>query len=115
MNISEDEIVCLDFNKISTYDGEYIVLPINQAISHNLNSFLSHKIIPVFLGISRDTTAITEDEERYLNQFSPIGCRDQSIFDFLVKKKYSVLFIGMYNINDECKETTTYRWCAICY
>lgn len=48
MNISEDEIVCLDFNKISTYDGEYIVLPINQAISHNLNSFLSHKIIPVF-------------------------------------------------------------------
>ena len=94
MNISEDEIVCLDFNKISTYDGEYIVLPINQAISHNLNSFLSHKIIPVFLGISRDTTAITEDEERYLNQFSPIGCRDQSIFDFLVKKNIPCYLSG---------------------
>ena len=86
MGIPEEEIYVLNFNEISTYDGEYLVLPINQAISHNLASFISPKIIPVFLGISRDVTAINTDEIEYLKQFAPIGCRDQAVFDFLVKK-----------------------------
>jgi hypothetical protein len=93
MNIPEDEIYCLNFNEISTYDGEYIILPINQAISHNLKGFLSPKIIPVFLGISRDTKAISENEEEYLRQHSPIGCRDQAIFDYLTNIALFFLYL----------------------
>ena len=106
MNISEEKIYNLDFNDISTYDGEYIILPINQAISHNLNKFLSHKIIPVFLGISRDTTAINKDEEQYLAQFSPIGCRDQAIFDYLTKKNISCYLSGCITLTLPARDCT---------
>ena len=68
MGIKEDEIYVLNFNEISTYSGDYLILPINQAISHALNTFISPKIIPVFLGISRDTSAITQDEELYMKK-----------------------------------------------
>ena len=86
MGIKEEEIYVLNFNEISTYSGDYLILPINQAISHSLNTFISPKIIPVFLGISRDTSAITQDEELYMKKYAPIGCRDQAIFDFLSQR-----------------------------
>lgn len=94
MNIPDEEVYCLDFNEISTYDGEYLILPVNQAISHKLNKFFSRKIIPVFLGISRDTTAIKPDEEQYLNRFAPIGCRDQELFDYLTEKNIPCYLSG---------------------
>ena len=83
MGIPEKEIYVLNFNEISSYDGEYLILPINQAISHNLATFISPKIIPVFLGVSRDSTAIMQSEITYLRAHSPIGCRDESIFNYL--------------------------------
>lgn len=86
MKIQENDIYVLDFNQISTYNGEYLVLPINQAISHSMKTFLSPKIIPVFLGISRDSTAITEEECNYLKKYEPIGCRDEAVFKFLRDK-----------------------------
>lgn len=86
MGVPEEEIYVLNFNEITTYNGEYLILPINQAISHNLSTFISPKIIPVFLGISRDVTAINDDEVDYLKMYSPIGCRDQAVFDYLMKK-----------------------------
>ena len=39
MGIDKSDIYVLDFNEISTYNGEYLVLPINQAISHNMQNF----------------------------------------------------------------------------
>lgn len=83
IGIKDEDIYVLDFNEIATYNGEYLILPVNQAISHTLNTFLSPKIIPVFLGLSRDISAITEQEEHYLKKFAPIGCRDEAIFDYL--------------------------------
>nr|WP_317377400.1 polysaccharide pyruvyl transferase family protein [uncultured Faecalimonas sp.] len=83
MGIPEEDIYVLDFNEISTYEGETLLLPINQAISHTLNTFISPKIIPVFLGISRDTTAITEEEKEYLKNYTPIGCRDEALHKYL--------------------------------
>lgn len=101
MGISEEDIYVLNFNEISTYDGEYLILPINQAISHGLNSFISSKIIPVFLGISRDITAITPEEERYLNQYAPIGCRDEAIFSYLKKKNIECYLNGCLTVTLE--------------
>lgn len=86
MGIDKNDIYVLDFNEISTYNGEYLVLPINQAISHNMQNFLSPRIIPVFLGISRDSTAITNEECQYFRRFEPIGCRDEAVFNFLNEK-----------------------------
>lgn len=86
MGIDKNDIYVLDFNEISTYNGEYLVLPINQAISHNMQNFLSPRIIPVFLGISRDSTAITNEECQYFRRFEPIGCRDEAVFNFLDEK-----------------------------
>lgn len=83
MGITNEDIYELDFNEITTYSGEYLVLPINQAISRGLHKFLSKKIIPVVLGISRDASAITEDEVEYYKLYSPIGCRDNATFDAL--------------------------------
>lgn len=85
IGIPEDEIYVLDFNEISTYDGEYLILPINQAITRGVHRFFSPKIIPVFLGISRDVSAITREEIEYFRQYEPIGCRDEAIFNVLKK------------------------------
>lgn len=86
MGIDEKDIYVLDYNQISTYNGEYLILPINQAISHSMQTFLSPKIIPVFLGISRDSTAITDEECDYFKKYEPIGCRDEAVFQFLRDK-----------------------------
>lgn len=101
MGIPEEDIYVLNFNEISTYDGEYLILPINQAISHGLNSFISSKIIPVFLGISRDITAIAPEEEMYLNKYAPIGCRDEAIFSYLKKKNIECYLNGCLTVTLE--------------
>lgn len=85
IGILESEIVVLNFNEISTYEGETLILPINQAISHNLSTFISPNIIPIIIGVSRDTTAITEEEVNYLRKFAPVGCRDEAVFRYLKK------------------------------
>ena len=104
MGIPDDEVYVLNFNEISTYDGEYLILPINQAISHSLCTFISSKIIPVLLGISRDTTAITESEENYLRSYSPVGCRDQAIFDYLTDKNIDCYLNGCLTVTLERRE-----------
>ena len=80
MGIKESELYELNYNSIGTYDGEYLVLPINQAITHAVHRFFSPKIIPVFLGISRDASVICQEEIDYFKQFEPIGCRDEFTF-----------------------------------
>ena len=80
MGIKESELYELNYNSIGTYDGEYLVLPINQAITHAVHRFFSPKIIPVFLGISRDASVICQEEIEYFKQFEPIGCRDEFTF-----------------------------------
>lgn len=105
MGIQEDEIYVLNFNEISSYNGEYLILPINQALTHNLSTFISPKIIPVFLGISRDTSAITTNEINYLRKFSPIGCRDESLFEYLNNEYVDCYLSGCITITlDERKQ-----------
>jgi len=104
MGIPEDEIYVLDFNKITTYDGETLILPINQALTHNLANFISPHIIPVFLGLSRDTSVITEQEIEYLKFYSPVGCRDQALYDFLVSKDVKCYLNGCLSLLAEKRE-----------
>lgn len=108
MKISNEDIYVLNFNEISTYDGEYLILPINQAISHSLKTFISPKIIPVFLGISRDTSAIAIDELNYYKQYAPVGCRDQAVYNFLKKNNIDCYLNGCLTITlDKRKNVPT--------
>lgn len=104
MEIDEDEIYVLNNYETSKYDGEYLVLPINHVISRNLSEYLSPKIIPVFIGISRDTSAITEKEIEYLKKYSPIGCRDQETFDYLNKNHVECYLNGCLSITLDRRE-----------
>ena len=45
MNIKKNEIVHIKISELSTYDGEYVILPINYPLYGYYH--LSYKIIPV--------------------------------------------------------------------
>ena len=103
--IGIEDVFELDFNDISSYDGEYLILPINQAISHDVSSFFSPKIIPVFLGLSRDVTAISDNEIEYLRKYEPIGCRDEYLFEFLQKKHVKCYLNGCLTVTMDKRES----------
>ncbi len=94
MGIAPEDIYRLDYNEISRYRGEFLILPINQAITRSFKKQLSPYIIPVFLGISRDAHAIGAEELDYFKRFSPVGCRDQAVFDRLTRAGVDCYFSG---------------------
>lgn len=82
MDISEDDIIFIDLNDISQYNGEYVILPININLSLNwiIDIFpLPPHIIPVFLGLSFFTSEpFSASLKEYFINYAPIGCRDES-------------------------------------
>lgn len=105
LNVSEDELYVLDFNDVSTYKGEKLILPINQAISHPLNQFFSEDIIPIILGVSRDASAVSDEEIAYLKQHEPIGCRDEETYKCLISKGVDAYLNGCITMTLETRET----------
>ena len=93
MGIDYKEVVRIPFNQLSTYDGEYVVLPISFPLygySHDTAiTQYSDKIIPVFLGMAILTNTLSENEVVYLKKFQPIGCRDQYTMDVL--RRYGIV------------------------
>ena len=80
MGISQDRIVRVKLSELSTYDGEYCILPISFPLYGYRNetyiTMFSPKIIPVFLALSIMSGNISEEECNYLRHYEPIGCRD---------------------------------------
>ena len=93
MGINYDDVVRIPFNQLSTYDGEYVVLPISfplYAYSHDDKiTQYSERIIPVFLGMALLVDHLDDAEVEYLKKFQPIGCRDQYTMETL--RKYNIL------------------------
>lgn len=89
MGIEEKEIVRIDYYDLSSYDGDYVILPINYPFYGYRNdldiTMFSPKIIPVFLGISIMSVDLSEDEKNYFRRFEPIGCRDEYTMNQLRK------------------------------
>lgn len=87
MGIPQDQIVEIGINDIMSYDGDYVILPININLSFNwcTNIFpLPSKILPVFLGLSYFSAANLPDSLRdYFRTWAPIGCRDEYTLNFL--------------------------------
>lgn len=90
MGINENDIVKIGFSQLSTYDGEYVILPVSFPLygyREGLNiTMFSPKIIPVFLGLSIMSDNLSDEEIRYLQRFEPIGCRDYYTMEILRSK-----------------------------
>jgi len=86
MGISEEQVIEISCNEMCTYDGEYAVVPVYNAV---LDGYfepyhtLSPKIIPVFLGLASDLSILPRNTVDYLKQYEPIGCRDQYTLDLM--------------------------------
>lgn len=75
MGIQADELVTCYPYELDSYDGEYVVLPINV---YSLNIDWSYRILPVFLGLSLGGGhELSKENLKYLRRFQPIGCRDE--------------------------------------
>ncbi len=80
MGIASSDIVRIGLSELTTYDGEYVILPISFPLygyrEKMYITMFSPKIIPVFLALSIMSSNISEEECIYLRRFEPIGCRD---------------------------------------
>lgn len=73
MGIDVDDVVRIKFSELMTYDGEYVILPINYPF-YGTYKGLSEKIKPVYLGLSLLSAAPIGSLR--LKESEPIGCRD---------------------------------------
>ncbi len=93
MKISKEDIVEIDYHELGTYDGEYIVVPINFYFSGCSDAKecwfpASPKIIPVFIGVHFSSNYMTEREVAYFRTYAPIGCRDA--YTLKTMRKYNI-------------------------
>jgi len=92
LDIPYETVVRIPLNELSTYNGDYVLLPISfPFISYNSTFDIfdfSPKIIPVFLGLCLITSNLSQKDVDYLMRFSPIGCRD--IHTLETMRKYNI-------------------------
>lgn len=72
MQVAYTDVVRIKISELSSYNGEYVILPINYPFYGYYR--LSPKIIPVFLGISVMHKSVADGLK--MRNFQPIGCRD---------------------------------------
>ena len=94
MNINYSDVVRISISDLNTYNGEYLILPINFPFYGFYN--LSPKIIPVFLGISVISGNVAQGLRMW--QYQPIGCRDYHSFLELKKQGLEVYYGGCLTI-----------------
>lgn len=92
MGIDLNDVVYIDMRDLSTYNDEYVVLPISfplvDYIEGGIAKRFSSHIIPVFLGFTMVKQTLTIEEINYLKRFEPIGCRDE--YTLLTMRKYGI-------------------------
>ena len=118
MGISDSEIVKIGLSELTSYDGDYAILPISFPLyGYRRDTYItcfSPKIIPVFLGLSIMSENITEDECIYLRRFEPIGCRDYHTVAIMRKHNIMAYLNGCMTLtlpkkkNIECGGGKTY-------
>ena len=94
MGINKDEIVSIKISELSSYDGEYVILPINYPFYGYYQ--LSYKIIPVYLGISVMSGSVAEGLR--MKNFQPIGCRDYHTMQEMKKAGLEAYYGGCLTI-----------------
>ena len=92
IGIKLDDVVYIDTNDLSTYKGEYVILPVTMPLvdyqEKGIAGRFSKHIIPVFLGLTMVKDTLSIDEINYLKKYEPIGCRDETTLNTL--RKYDI-------------------------
>ncbi len=94
MGINLEDVIKIHVSELSTYEGEYVVLPINYPLFGYYD--LSPKIIPVFLGVSMiDNSAV---EGLNMSNYQPIGCRDYHTYKEMLRAGLDCYYGGCLTI-----------------
>lgn len=108
MGVEKETIVSIKISELSTYDGEYVILPINYPFYGYYN--LSPKIIPVYLGVSIINRSVIEGLR--MRNFQPIGCRDFHTMKEIQKAGLEAYYGGCLTITfpkrKECSANKTF-------
>lgn len=87
MGIKLDEIIEIPLSNIGSYDGEYVIMPLNmhwmQDVGNKRLLSMSSRIIPVFLSVSLNDTELNNEQINFLKRYEPIGCRDDRTMNAL--------------------------------
>ena len=92
MGVPENEIVYIDYHELSSYNGEYVILPITMPMvdycENGIAGRFSSHIIPVFISLCIVKDKLSNQEIEYLKKYEPIGCRDEITMNTL--RKYGI-------------------------
>lgn len=101
MGIRKEDIYYLNIDEIRDYVGEYLILPINFIMMDadfcvDGEIAISRYIIPVFIGVSfhKGSIALNDKNLRFLQKYSPIGCRDFRTYQLLKEKDIPAYLFG---------------------
>ncbi|WP_312701296.1 polysaccharide pyruvyl transferase family protein [Sedimentibacter sp.] len=93
MGVSNEDIIYIDKNELSTYTGEYVILPVTMPLvdytEGGICGRFSDHIIPVFIGLTLIKDTLLPQEVEYYHQYEPIGCRDERTMNIL--RKYGII------------------------
>lgn len=92
MNLSKEDIVYIDKNELSSYNGEYVILPVTMPLidytENGICGRFSEHILPVFFGLTLVTEYLLTQEIVYYHKYEPIGCRDERTLNTM--RKYGI-------------------------
>lgn len=102
MGIPSEDIIKIDYYDLDTYQGDYVILPINYPFygyKENMKiTMFSDYIIPVFLGVSFIDAEMNKEEQEYMKRYEPIGCRDEYTMQALRKQGIAAYLNGCMTI-----------------
>lgn len=98
MGIPDQEIIYIDKDDLSSYNGEPVLLPVSMPLIdykvHGLAGMFSDKITPVFFGLTMAKDELLPEEADYLKTHEPVGCRDERTYETLVNSGVSAYLGG---------------------
>lgn len=103
LGIKEEDIVEIERDHLSAYDGEYVILPMTAAFNATsaVRFFpLSKKILPIFIGFFTGDESIAVEIAKY-EKFGPFGCRDLVTMNLMRKQGVQAYMSGCYSIGFE--------------
>lgn len=102
MGIDRQDVVLINKNELSVYDGEPVILPVSMPLvdyrKKGLAALFSPKIHPVFLGLTMAKDTLHDVEVAYLKRYAPVGCRDERTYHTLTSYGIDAYIGGCYSV-----------------
>ncbi len=96
LGIPKEDIIDLNYTGLKNYDGEYVIVPMAQAITNykRYDIFpISRKVIPFYISTAMNEPEC-EDILSEMRMYQPIGCRDEETMELLRKKGVQAYLSG---------------------